>query len=232
MPFDATANLAIAEIVTPPSPADTGLTLTVLPGQGAYFAMPEFNATIWPKDEIPLPTNTAIVRVRTIVGDVFTFTRDAEPGGTTRAILAGDLIAQTVTKKMLDDIQSGQNFPSVITPGVIRGSNLVWRSSHTWGLVGDVSALTFLPSMFVSVVGTQTVKMVGLKMQISTGTSVSVTLYRNGAAQTGAILVTPVGGVTPLDIPCADGDTLTLGLSLPVGVPTLFSATLFLQHAL
>ena len=53
MAFDAHKNLAISTVVTAPTPATSGTTLTVTAGEGARFPAPPFNATVWPSTAMP-----------------------------------------------------------------------------------------------------------------------------------------------------------------------------------
>lgn len=96
MPFK---NFAISTVATAPSPATSGTSLGVAAGHGGTrFPGASFNATVWPANTIPDPTNAEIVTVTAIATDTFTITR-AQEGTTARAIQVGDMIAQTVTAK-------------------------------------------------------------------------------------------------------------------------------------
>ncbi len=104
MSFDQHANFGYSRIVTPPSPALSGTTLTVSTGEGALFPPVPFNATIWPVGQNPTATNAEIVRVTNITGDDFTITRAQE---LTAAVAIGQnyQIANTATKKVFTDIE-------------------------------------------------------------------------------------------------------------------------------
>lgn len=99
---DAIKNFAYSTVLTAPSPADTGTSLTVQSGEGALFPTPPFNVTVWPAGTIPLSSNAEIVRVTAIVGDVFTISRQAE-GSSSRSIIVGDSISATITAKGMGD---------------------------------------------------------------------------------------------------------------------------------
>jgi len=118
MAFDAHANLAVAVVVTPPAPADTGLSLTVSAGEGARFPAAPFNATVWPATAAPGPANAEIVRVTARTGDTLTITR-AQEGTPARAIAAGNLISATITAKAVTDLEAGTNFPIISTSGFV-----------------------------------------------------------------------------------------------------------------
>jgi hypothetical protein len=123
MPFDAHQNLAIAAVAVAPSPASSGTTLTVAAGTGARFPAVPFQATVWAAAELPTPLTAEVVRVTARATDTLTITR-AQEGTTARTIVAGDLIAATITVKALTDIESGTNFPQLGTTG-----NLVFSGS-------------------------------------------------------------------------------------------------------
>lgn len=101
---DAHTNFAVSEVVTPPSPATSGTTLTLLAGHGGRFPVAPFNATVWPAGGSPDPTNAEILRVTSRVGDVLTFLR-AQEGTTAQPIDIGFQIAATITVKTLTDVE-------------------------------------------------------------------------------------------------------------------------------
>jgi hypothetical protein len=118
MAFDAHSNLAVSTIATAPAPATSGTTLTVAVGEGARFPVAPFNCTVWPATALPTPVNAEVVRVTARTGDVLTITR-AQEATTARSIVAGDLVAATITAKTITDIESGTNFPQIITPSAV-----------------------------------------------------------------------------------------------------------------
>jgi hypothetical protein len=99
---DAHANFARSTVATAPSPASSGTSLVVAAGEGAKFPAVPFNATVWPTGVDPLTTNAEIVRVTNISTDTLTITRTQE-SSSARTIVVGDNIAQTITKKTLED---------------------------------------------------------------------------------------------------------------------------------
>jgi hypothetical protein len=104
--MDAHKNFPYSTVATAPSPASSGLSLTVATGEGVLFPTPPFNATVWPKSRQPLASNAEIVRVTQIVGDVFTILRSQE-GTSAREVIVTDQIAATITAKTLTDAESG-----------------------------------------------------------------------------------------------------------------------------
>lgn len=124
-------------------------------------------------------------------------------------------------------IQGEQGIPGIDgEPASIRPFN----TSHTWALVGDISSITDLPSMFISLNAEQISILLGLKTKLSSGTSINVQLKRNGTNIGSIINVTTTVLLTAFSQALTDGDELSLTLSSPVGTPTNLSATLILEH--
>lgn len=118
MAFDAHKNFAVSTVAVAPSPATSGLSLTLATGGGALMPATPFNASVWPVGVIPLPTNAEIVRVTVVAGDVLTITRAQETGAggpAARAIVVGDQIAATITAKTVTDLESNPTFTGLVT---------------------------------------------------------------------------------------------------------------------
>lgn len=98
-------NFAYSTVVTPPSPADSGASVTVVDAD--VFPAPPFNATVWPTGLQPLASNAEIVQVTAAAANTFTITREQEDSDA-RSIIAGDQIAATVTAKTLTDLEGWQ----------------------------------------------------------------------------------------------------------------------------
>lgn len=122
MAFDPHANLAYATVTTAPSPADSGLTLEVVNADADQFPDPavsgEYNCTDWAAQEIPIKTNSEILRItakaaapspRDATHTQFTIER-AQEGSNARSIVVGDQLALSITKKVVDDIEN--KFPA------------------------------------------------------------------------------------------------------------------------
>lgn len=101
--FDAHANLAYALVTVPPTPDTSGMTLTV--DDPSLFPVAPFNATVWPPDVCAFNSNAEIVRVTGIAGSVFTILR-AQEGTTAKPIAAGWQIANSITVKVITDIEN------------------------------------------------------------------------------------------------------------------------------
>ena len=101
-------NFAYSTVVIAPSPATTGTSLTVQPGDGNKFPECPFQATVWPAGAQPLSTTAEIVTVIANSDDTFTLSsapsRNQE-GSFNRTIIVGDQIAATITAKTLTDAE-------------------------------------------------------------------------------------------------------------------------------
>jgi hypothetical protein len=120
---DAHANLAYSILTS--SPGHAGNVLTVTAGTGAIFPAVPFNCTVWPASVIPTSTNAEIVRVTNVVGDSFAITR-AQEGTSAKNLLVGFQIANTITAKVITDIEL--HLPSV---GVGSPEGVVTRGPGT-----------------------------------------------------------------------------------------------------
>ncbi len=105
MSLDAHKNFAYSTVATAPSPASSGLALSVAAGDGTKFPAVPFNATVWPAGVQPSTANAEIVRVTLIATDTFTITR-AQESTSARSIVVGDQIAATITAKTLTDVET------------------------------------------------------------------------------------------------------------------------------
>jgi len=81
------------------------LTITVQTGDGAKFGNPQ-NVTIWPSGVQPTLANSTIGRISDISTDTLTVTT-AQEGSSNITVSAGMQIANTITPKVLTDIESG-----------------------------------------------------------------------------------------------------------------------------
>lgn len=147
MSYDAHKNFAASVIVTPPTPASSGTSLTVSVGTGAIFPAVPFNATVWPTGVVATITNAEVVRVTNISGDTFTISRTQE-GSSARSILAGDQIAATITTKTLTDVEAPRLIPishDDIAPGSTTASGtLVDIPDSTITITNTVSAVLWV----------------------------------------------------------------------------------------
>jgi hypothetical protein len=175
---DAYKNLAVALVATAPAPATSGTSLTVTAGHGARFPTPPFNATVWPNGALPDPLNAEIVRVTAISTDTLTITR-AQEGTSARTVIVGDLLAATITKKLLDDLTAAVGNTRVLT--VVFG---------TGAAVITAGAITFLSCPY-------------------SGTILSARLLAVDSAVTAGSIVIDVWKDTYANFPPTVGDTIT-----------------------
>lgn len=103
--MDAHTNFAYGLVATAPSPATSGTSLTLAAGVAALMPATPFNATVWPVSAISLASNSEIIRITNITGDVATIVR-AQEGTSARTIVVGDQIAATITAKTLTDVET------------------------------------------------------------------------------------------------------------------------------
>lgn len=101
---DAHKNFAVSTVATAPSPATSGTSLTVASGHGSRFPAPPFNASVWPVNAQPTPSNAEVVRVTAISTDTLTIAR-AQESSSARSIGVGDQIAATITARTLNDVE-------------------------------------------------------------------------------------------------------------------------------
>lgn len=100
----AAKNASWSVVAVAPSPATSGLTLTVSSGHGSRFAVGR-PAILYPSGEAPLGDNFEIVDVTDITGDVLTIVRTQESTAA-RTVLVGDQIAQTFTAGEMTRLES------------------------------------------------------------------------------------------------------------------------------
>lgn len=138
MPFDDHKNFGYSTVATAPSPALSGTSLTVATGQGALFPAAPFNVTIWPASAFPLASNAEIARVTAVVGDVLTIVR-AQEGTSARAITVGDQIANTITSKVITDIEAEVAAGGITNAKFSAGTLSALRSDLTFGDSNGIS---------------------------------------------------------------------------------------------
>lgn len=134
--MDAHKNFAISTVATPPSPAASGTTLVLATGTAALFPATPFNATVRENSSSASTlSNSEIIRVTGVVGDTLTIER-AQEGTNARTIIAGDVIANTITAKTFTDIEA----MFVPTNGAYRfkdGQLQLWDSQESaWRAIG------------------------------------------------------------------------------------------------
>ena len=135
--FDAHKNFVTTTVSN--SPGTAGTTLTVATGTGATFPATPFNCSIFPSGIFPNILNSEIVRVTAISTDSLTITRQQE-STTARNIIAGDIIALTVTSKVLQDIETAiSSITSSSYPDITDASGNVGINTTTPNYTLDVN---------------------------------------------------------------------------------------------
>jgi tRNA threonylcarbamoyladenosine modification (KEOPS) complex Pcc1 subunit len=108
MNFDGHTNFAVSTVLTAPSPATTGTTLTLASGTGALFPAAPFQVVVTPTGVIATAANSEILRVTAKNTDVLTVQRHVESSAT-RSIIVGDTVSLAVTAKALTDMEAAIN---------------------------------------------------------------------------------------------------------------------------
>lgn len=175
--FDAHKNLAVSTVATAPVTPTAGTTLIVAAGEGARFPAVPFNATTWPVGTIPTPLNAEIVRVTAISTDTFTIVRAQE--GTTAMPVSitapGYYIAETITAKILTDVEAAINARFEASNGILSGVAGATYSAGKLVFDTDNDCLTFFNSD--SGISLQVGQEFWVRVKNSTGSTIA-----NGAA--------------------------------------------------
>ena len=103
---DALANFAYGTVATPPSPATSGITLTLQTGEGANFPAEPFDLLFWPAGVNPLNSNAELARCTNVTGDTLTFTR-AQYGTTAQPVAVGYQVSQPIDAHLLTQLAGG-----------------------------------------------------------------------------------------------------------------------------
>lgn len=116
-------NFAYSTILVAPSPASSGTTITVQPGDGSKFPDCPFNATVWPTGTQPLGSNAEIVLVTYADGDDSFVIERTQEGTIARSIIVGDQIAASITAKTLTNAEGllPQWSPFILASGAASG---------------------------------------------------------------------------------------------------------------
>ncbi len=107
MSVDARINFGLSAIAVAPSPAGSGLALTLEAGGGAQFAsICPFNATCWPPGVMPTRANAEIIRVESVSGDKLALVDRGQEGTGAQAIEPGWQFADMLTAKTIEDLKA------------------------------------------------------------------------------------------------------------------------------
>lgn len=107
-----------------------------------------------------------------------------------------------------------------------------FQTVHTYAISGTLNTIDFIPPMFFQKLTTQAATLKKLVHQISSGTSATIKLQKNGADITGytGISVTQTKSSTVQDSTLADNDALKLVITAVSGSPQNLTATLVIEH--
>jgi hypothetical protein len=105
MSIDARRNFAVSTVAVAPSPASTGLALTLAVGGGALMPASAFNAVCWPPGVQPSASNAEIVRVESITGNSVALSGRGQEETPAKSIEAGWQFADALTAKTIEDIK-------------------------------------------------------------------------------------------------------------------------------
>ncbi len=192
---DLHANFAYSTVATAPSPALSGTSLVVAAGQGALFPVAPFNLTVWPAGAQPLSSNAEIVRVTARTSDTLTITR-AQEGTTARTIVVGDQVANTITVKVLTDVEQ------MPVGGILAGTlpNPSFAASSVMG-TGDAQQIS--------------VATAGTRLDVLKGTAAAP-----DASVHSALKVTRTEAITAASITGDGGEQCAAIMGLSVGLST------------
>lgn len=155
--FDNHANLAASTVATAPSPATSGTSLSVQSGDGANFPAAPFNCTVWPVGSDSTLANAEIIRVTSKgTGDNWTIVR-AQEGTTARTILTGDQIGNTVSKKVITDLETAVNAALTnvnFSAGTTSNNLSAFTFSNSNGVSFGLNASTITASIATTYAGT------------------------------------------------------------------------------
>lgn len=103
--MDALVNFGYSTVAVAPSPATSGVTLTVQVGQGSRFPVAPFDVTLVPINTLPTIANAEIARCTNVTGDVLTLTR-AQYGTPAQSVAVGWAVDNAVTANLLDQLNT------------------------------------------------------------------------------------------------------------------------------
>lgn len=106
MTIDAVENFVNTIVAIPPSPEDTGTTLTVRTGDGSLLPTPPFDLTATPPATAPGKNVSEIVRVISVSGDEITDMTRATQESTAQNIGPGWVLQQGMTKGLITEIEA------------------------------------------------------------------------------------------------------------------------------
>ena len=124
-------DFAAGIVVTPPSPATTGTSITLRAGDGGTFPPVPFYVTATPPGNLTTLGTSEKLLVTAVSGDTFTITRAQSPT-TAKSITAGWIIANAIYTA---DVTSSNIVMDEVLTGTINGSNTVFTTSNPFSSI-------------------------------------------------------------------------------------------------
>ena len=110
---------ATGTVLTAPSPADSGTSLVLQAGEGAFFPTVPFYVVAHPVGELPLVSNSEKLLVTEVSSDTFTITR-AQGIYSAKSIATGWRVTNAI---FMDDLNNASIIENEVPGGAINGSN-------------------------------------------------------------------------------------------------------------
>lgn len=124
-------DFAAGLVVTPPSPATSGTSITLRTSDGASFPAPPFYVTACPPGNLTTPGTSEKLLVTGVSGDTLTVVR-AQGGFTAKAIDAGWVIANAIYAA---DVTSSSIVVDEVLSGTINGTNKVFTTASAFSAI-------------------------------------------------------------------------------------------------
>lgn len=125
---------------------------------------------------------------------------------------------------------SGNDRTIVTIPGP--PSTATMRTPHGFLIGGDINAAVVVPDLHVPEASNQATTLVAVIARLDSGTSIDVTVRKNGGAVGTAKTVTGAKQTFSYSDAIANGDAFDLTFANPVGSPKDLGVTLILEHVL
>lgn len=125
---------------------------------------------------------------------------------------------------------SGNDRTIVTIPGP--PSTATMRTPHGFLVGGDINAVVVVPDLYVPEASNQVTTLVAVIARLDSGTSIDVTVRKNGGAVGTAKTVTTTKQTFSYSDAIANGDAFDLTFANPVGSPKDLGVTLILEHVM
>lgn len=119
-------DFAVGIVQTAPSPATSGTTLTLRPGEGSTMPTPPFYGTATPPGQITSLSTSEKLLVTNVSGDTLTIVRGQSPTSA-KAISQGWIFANAM---YVDDVYKSSIFTDELLTGTVNGTNKVFTTAN------------------------------------------------------------------------------------------------------